>query len=182
MSEHLPSPSRPEIYTPAAEQESEPRSDKAETLRPDVADKKTDSLDNIHKSIEQHAKSAREMAPAEQEQNERTYIGREDKREMLRRTLERTQRQLPTFSRIFSKAAHSKPVFAASELGGKTIARPSAMLGGGIGAFLGSTTVLLLARKYGFSYNFGSFLVFFAGGLLVGLTLELAYKLLRRSK
>jgi hypothetical protein len=63
---------------------------------------------------------------------------------------------------------------------GQTLARPSGLLGGGICALLGSLIYLYLAKHIGFNYNYLLFVLFFGGGFIIGLVIELgAYALAR---
>ena len=63
---------------------------------------------------------------------------------------------------------------AASDALGKTVTRPSGLLGGGLVAFLGSGSYLYLAKHIGFQYNYFVSTVLFVIGFAIGLGLELA--------
>jgi hypothetical protein len=65
-------------------------------------------------------------------------------------------------------------VQAVSEAVGKTVSRPSGLLGGGLVAFLGSGSYLYLAKHIGFQYNYFVSTVLFIIGFGIGLGLELA--------
>ncbi|MFZ1323576.1 MAG: hypothetical protein WAQ57_00255 [Candidatus Saccharimonadales bacterium] len=139
-------------------------------------------LDDIRKEAEAAATSAHEthkkhqaeQAPAENESS--LPINRELKDMAYRRTLKRTQRQLPPVSRTFSKVIHQPAVEAVSDLADHTVARPSGILAGGIAAFLGSSLFLWVTRHYGYEYNFLLFALFFVGGFFVGLLVELGLR------
>jgi hypothetical protein len=89
------------------------------------------------------------------------------------RTLSQVRQRLPKAARTFSKLVHSPTIEALSEVSSKTVARPSGLLGGSIGAFTGSVIILYMANHYGFRYNYSLFLILFVGGFLVGLGFEL---------
>ncbi len=180
MSE-APGPS-PELHLKTPEQESHHEQAEAQPVTQEKQQYAEPSVDAITQSIDRLAKSSAEMAPRDEQAPEPRFIDRKTKQDVLKSTLNQVRRQLPTASRLFSKVAHSKPVYAASEVGAKTVARPSGLLGGGLGAFIGSLALLLAAKKYGFRYNFASFIVLFAGGFILGLVLELVFRLFRRKR
>lgn len=102
------------------------------------------------------------------------------KKESYNSLLKTTRQHLPTITRQFSKVIHEKHVEAISNIGGQTVARPSGLLGGGLGALAGSITLLYYSKYYGFRYNYSFFLVTFLAGFLVGLVVELIVRLLKK--
>lgn len=98
------------------------------------------------------------------------------------RTLAKVQEQLPTASRVFSKAVHQPTIEKVSNIGAQTIARPSGILAGGLSAFIGSGFVLYMSRKYGFQYNYTLFVALFVGGYFAGLFIELLARLIKRKQ
>ncbi len=101
------------------------------------------------------------------------HINRELKRITLQRELQSVRRKLPAAQRLLSKVIHQPAIRAVSETAGKTVSRPSGLLGGGLVAFLGTSAYLYLAKHLGFEYEYSVFLVLFVGGFVVGLVLEL---------
>ena len=75
-----------------------------------------------------------------------------------------------------SKIIHRPLVERTSETAAKTIARPTAILTGGVSAFVGSIIVLYYAKRSGFSVGLSLFIILFAGGYLIGLLIELIIK------
>lgn len=94
--------------------------------------------------------------------------------------LARAREQLPMLSKQFSKIIHEKHIETISNIGSQTVARPSGLLGGGLGALAGSITLLYYSKYYGFRYNYAFFFITFLAGFLVGLVVELLLKLLKR--
>lgn len=94
--------------------------------------------------------------------------------------LARARQNLPAVSRQLSKIIHQKNIEAISNVGARTVARPSGLLGGGIGALLGSITLLYASKHYGFSYNYAFFLVAFLVGFAAGLTIEALLRVVKR--
>ncbi len=101
------------------------------------------------------------------------FLNRELKLTNLRRELKEIRRSLPLSQRIFSHVIHQPAVRVASEAVGKTLSRPTGLLGGGLVAFLGTTGYLYLARHLGFTYNYLVFLILLAGGFILGLVIEM---------
>jgi hypothetical protein len=102
------------------------------------------------------------------------YINRELKAITLRRELQHIRRKLPVPQRTLSKLIHQPAVRAVSEGAGKTVTRPSGLLGGGVTAFVGTSIYLYIANHRGFDYNYGVFIALFVAGFVLGLCLELA--------
>ena len=106
-----------------------------------------------------------------------TNVNRELKQITLRRELKQIRRKLSAPQRALSQVIHQPIVRVTSEAVGKTLTRPSGMLGGGLVALSGTSIYLFLANHIGFSYNYGVFLALFAGGFVLGLLLELVVNL-----
>lgn len=138
--------------------------------------KTAEHVAELHKLAEKHAKTAEESSPDKLEEPKRDLnIGtqKQVKDQAYKQTLRATQQKLPKASRKFSKVIHNEMVNAVSEVGAKTVARPSGLLGGSIVAFFGSVIFLYYARHYGFRYNYLVMFMLFIGGFLVGALIEL---------
>jgi hypothetical protein len=101
-----------------------------------------------------------------------TNVNRELKQITLRRELQQIRRRLPATQRALSKVIHQPAVRVTSEVVGKTVSRPSGILGGGLVALIGTSGYLYLAHHAGFAYNYTVFLLLFVGGFILGLVLE----------
>ena len=101
------------------------------------------------------------------------HITSQLKKITARRELRHIQRRLPAPQRALSKIIHQPVIRAVSEGAGKTVSRPSGLLGGGIFAFLGSSIYLYLTKHVGFKYNYFVLFIFLIAGFILGLTLEL---------
>lgn len=142
-----------------------------------------DNISEIRGRVEAASKSGHEQARKDNEKAEHeqpVLVNKELKELSYRRTLRRVQNKLPAPARAFSRFVHSPAIETISEVAGKTVARPSGVLAGGIFAFLGSSIFLWIARHYGYEYNFLLFALFFIGGFFAGLLLELVIKLAGR--
>ncbi len=103
-------------------------------------------------------------------------------RQNLDRTLTSVRRNLSAPERQLSKFIHKPVVEKVSDLGGKTLARPSGILLGGIFSFVGSLGVYLLARHMGGELHYSIFAATFVLGYLLGLIVELVWRILSRKK
>ena len=104
------------------------------------------------------------------------------KKQSLSRELRTLQRKESAPARSLSRVIHQPVVRLVSDVAGKTISRPSGLLGGGVVAFLGSSVYLYLAYHVGFTYRPTVFLLLLVAGFAVGIVLELLIRLIRRSQ
>lgn len=84
-------------------------------------------------------------------------------------TMKPVQGELPPLSRAFSKFIHSKPIEAGSDLAGKTIARPNALLTGAICAFALTLLAYLFAKNMGYKLSGFETIAAFGIGWLLGM-------------
>jgi len=127
-------------------------------------------------STEEHARKN----IVEKKSEHPVFINKQLKDMAYSRALTRTRKHLSAPSRLLSTIVHSKALDRPSEAIGKTIARPSSMLGGAFVALVGTSLLLWITKKQGYEYNYLAVIVFFAGGMIVGLALESLYRLVRR--
>jgi hypothetical protein len=95
--------------------------------------------------------------------------------------LKHVRAQMPTFEKQFSKVIHTPVVEKASEVVGKTVARPSGIMGGAVTALVGVTALNIFARSGGFRLPVGVFIVFLVLGWTLGLILEKLWHKLRKA-
>lgn len=112
----------------------------------------------------------------------RSAISREQKAITKRRSLKKLREQESLPERTLSRVIHQPVIRAISEGAGRTISRPSGLLGGGLVAFMGSGSYLVLAKYLHFTYNYSVSLALFAGGFVFGLLLELGVHLATASR
>jgi hypothetical protein len=132
--------------------------------------------------IEQ-ALSGKEKAPSGAEKAEKRprSATKHVKKEQYKATMRRVEGRLPAYQRGFSKVIHNPVVDAVSNVAGKTVARPSGLLGGAIAAFIGLLVIYLNARRIGFEYPSGAAFIFFISvGWLSGVMIEYLIGALRR--
>lgn len=99
----------------------------------------------------------------------------------VKQTTRRMQKKLSKPQKAFSKVIHQPVVEALSDVGEKTIARPSGLLVGGLFSVLSSLVILYICRHYGYEYNFLVGLLGLAGGFVLGVLLEGIFKVFKHS-
>lgn len=135
--------------------------------------------ESLRESAKQEAVSGQELNVGDLgTENSRQTFGTDKalKADAYKRSLRRIRTSLNPAERTFSKVVHNKAIDSTSNVAAKTVARPSAFLGAGFGALAGSSLLLYMARQYGFTYNYTVFLLTLAVGLVVGLLLELLWR------
>lgn len=146
----------------------------------------SEQINKILESVEKSAKKSEDLAKHHQHQktaqHQKGSIGSQFKKQALKSNLRRIQKELPTWQRPFSKFVHNQTVNQISEVGAETIARPSALLTGGLFSFIASLVVLVICRYYGYEYNYLIGLVALLGGLFLGIIIELTMRLFSRKK
>jgi len=180
MAEKLKTPESGEtLFLPTAEQ--------AEPLRKDEKDpalskqEQAEAVAEARSKIHETTKADRTQNPVEAVQEAgkaarpatSLHVNRELKSITLSRELTAIRRRLSAPQKALSKVIHQPVISAVSEPLGKTVSRPSGLLGGGLVAFIGTSAYLYLAKSAGMRYNYFIFLGLFAGGFVVGLLLEL---------
>jgi hypothetical protein len=101
--------------------------------------------------------------------NSSPLITKHDRDASYKQTMDRVQQELSPGARLFSKLIHRPGIEKTSEFLGNTVARPDAILAGGIASFVVVLALYSYARYAGFSLSgfetIGAFLV----GWLIGL-------------
>jgi flagellar biosynthesis GTPase FlhF len=143
------------------------------------------NLEHARHEAAHEAQSAEEIADKlagraqESPQYEEMHANRELKEMAYQRLLNRARRHMSPYSRAMSHIIHQPIVETVSEVTGKTVGRPSGILGGGILALAGTTAYYYIAKHYGYNYNSFVFLLLLVCGFIAGWVLEIFYKTLR---
>lgn len=145
-----------------------------------------EALEDIKLKIETEAISGQEInvgeKTVESQPEQNLLLNKELKSKALRDTLRQIRHHLSKPEKQLSKIIHQPVVEKVSDLSGKTVARPSGVLLGGIIAFFGSLAILYITKHFGYEYRFSAFIVLFVGGFLLGLAIELLLRLARPKK
>ncbi len=137
------------------------------------------SIEQLTRSVETHARSREEYRQSlekPKDDHHPVFASKQLKDLAYTRTLVRVRKQLSPVSRLLSKAIHSPVIDRPSEIVGNSVARPSAMLGGGIAALVGTTGVSWIVNHYGYEYNYLAIIVLFLAGATVGVIIEALVK------
>lgn len=156
--------------------------EKAESAEKDPIQRHIESLS---RSVEQQAISGQELNVGDKntESSQQTFgMTKQLKADAYTRALKRGRSGLNVPERTLSRVVHQKAIESVSNAAAKTVARPSALLGGGIGAFVGSAVLLYVSRQNGFTYNYTVLFVLFMGGFFAGALAELIIRLLVRRR
>lgn len=107
-------------------------------------------------------------------------LHREDREASFGQTMEQVRKQLPRSTRTFSTFIHHPAIERVSEFLGKTIARPNAILAGGLTAFITVLALYFYAKYAGFTLQGSETIVAFAVGWVLGLAFDLLRFIIRR--
>lgn len=160
----------------------EKRLEQAEAVDKDSIERHIESL---NRSVEQQAISGKELNVGDKttESSQQTFGHTKHlKADAFKRAQKNIRSNLSAPDKVMSKLIHQPVIDSVSNAASKTVARPSVLLGGGIGAFAGSAALLYLAKHNGFTYNYTVIFVLFIGGFFVGALAELLIKALFRRK
>lgn len=140
------------------------------------------SVNALKARADQEAISAKEYDKPDYESSpsQAFVLHRDLKDDAYRQTLQKAQRHLSGIERTFSKLIHQPAVEAASNTAASTIGRPSGLFTGGLFALLGSSFLLYMSKRYGFSYNYGVFVLCLVSGFMLGLIAELVWRKSKR--
>lgn len=110
------------------------------------------------------------------------YITKKIKAVTYNKTLNETRKSLSKPQQILSKIIHQPVVESVSEIGAKTVARPSGILSGGIVGFFGSTLLIFFAKDIGFELPSSAFIILFVFGFIIGISLELLWSIIMKRR
>lgn len=188
MAEKLPNKS-PENQNNSAEIEASAAEQSRKNIEriKQLAEQEKSPDDKAFESLREKVESAsigKQEITVESEENKRLpdFDQGTLKRNSFNKSMSKVQAKLPPAERVLSKVIHQKQIETISNIGGKTVARPSGVLGGGFIALIGTMIVLYFARHYGFEYNNTLFILLYVGGFGGGLLIESLFKLSKRTR
>ncbi len=162
---------------------SEKQSEKLRENKEQAAEKVTERQERLdearHEALEQahreKERSAVEIPPQNAPERRVRIASRKERDVAFDRTMNDIRPHLSSPSRVFSQFIHNKTVENVSNFVGGTVARPTAILSGALFAFLLTSSVLIIARRFGYQLSgFESIAAF-----LFGWGLGLIYDFLR---
>ncbi len=99
-------------------------------------------------------------------------ITKREKQRVYKQTLKRAQSEMKAPARIFSKVIHSPIVEKTSDVVGNTIARPNALLGGGVMAFIAISILYTIGQMYGYRLSGFEMIGAYVLGWIAGIVLD----------
>lgn len=157
--EQLEKLKRPEV---SGEHSPEARSERAEVARHDA--KEVFSREAGKERESQAAASPRVIRK----------VTKQEKAVAYKKTMKQIQSEMNPAARTFSKIIHTPAVEKTSQVLGSTVARPNALLAGGMFAFLFVLLAYFLAKKYGYQLSGFETIGAFALGWALGLIYDYA--------
>ena len=101
-------------------------------------------------------------------------VTKKQKAVQYKKTLKQTQSHMSAPSRNFSKVIHAPGIEKASDALGSTVARPNAILYGGLTSFIVVGVVYIVAKRYGYPLSGAETMVAFGFGWALGLLIDYA--------
>jgi hypothetical protein len=143
-----------------------------------------ESLSDIRSAVEKATAPVESAAHAtegtnDSKGNQQHWWSSEFKVASYKQTMGRVRKHLSPTERMLSKAVHQPVVERVSEVGSKTIARPSGILIGAVLSFVGSSIAYILTKRYGYNLPNSIYSILFISGFAIGIIGELSYKTLR---
>ena len=126
-----------------------------------------EAREQLEKVIEE-VKQEKKKQPAKAER----LITKEDRKDSFKKTMETVQSQLPKSSRTFSKVIHNPTIEKVSEVTGRTVARPNAILSGSVAAFVLTLAIYTLAKINGYPLSGFETIAAFTIGWLAGMLFD----------
>lgn len=155
----------------------EPKTGTHEKSQNEVHHEHAEHIEHIRANIEHEAAKA-EIAKEqlessnEQQPEHHHYATKKIKSDQYKKTLANVRQELPKNQQKFSSFVHQPVIERVSEVGAKTLARPSGILGGALFALIGSLVITYIARHIGFEVPNTIFAALFLFGFLFGLFIE----------
>jgi hypothetical protein len=141
-------------------------------------------IESIRHGIEKQALSVETINQSQEVANNQPafhqHITKQIKAQTYKKTMSNVQKNLPKWQANFSRLIHQEKIESISEIGAKTIARPSGILAGSLIALMGGVLIVVVANRVGFSITPFVFIVLFIFGYLVGMVAELVFKFLKK--
>lgn len=142
-----------------------------------------EKLDEIRNEIEETATSSVEMSQSKTESEPEatdTYWNSQEYREIsFNQFMGKVRKHLSGPEKAASKVFHQPTIEKISEVGSKTVARPSGVLVGSIFSAVASFLTYYFAKRNNYDMSYSIFIMSFIGGFLLGVVAEFSYKGIR---
>ena len=143
----------------------------AERSKENNAEKLEQSRQDVERVAEKQQKTAVESAP-ERVDTRPDVATRSERKQAYDAHMDQARSHMKPAGRTFSKVIHNRAVETASDITGKTVARPNAILAGSFTAFVMVLGVFLVARHYGYPLSGSESIIAFAAGWVLGVLFD----------
>lgn len=111
----------------------------------------------------------------EADKTQKTYTKAQQKAH-YKSELKKVRAQLPRTTQVFSKFVHNPAVEKVSDVAGKTVLRPSILIGGAVTALILGIVVYVVAKQYSYMFPSDLLVLLLIVGAIIGLLIELVLK------
>lgn len=129
-----------------------------------------------HEVHEQAISGAEYEQPSSEQPQQQPIYDKAAKEHSFNTTMHHVRRSLSKPERQLSKFIHQPAIEKTSEVLGKTVARPSGIMGATVAAFIGLLSIYSVAKFAGFQLSGSEMPFLLLGGFALGLFLEWIYK------
>lgn len=134
-------------------------------------DKSRERANELAHEADKHNREA-DQPNAEKAESAPDINPRAKRKEAYEHTMSEMRSSLSPARRAFSNVIHNPVVENVSEVAGKTVARPNAILGGSMMAFFVVLIVFLVARQYGYPLSGSETILAFGVGWVLGIVFD----------
>lgn len=146
-------------------------------------DEARQGLESISVTSEQTIDKIKDMTKSSESVSQSPKNVNKDLRKAgLQKELAHIRRKMGKTDQIGSKVIHNKAVSVISSGLSKTIVRPSGMLSGAVIALVGTSLYYFFTKSVGVKYNYFIYIILFVGGFVVGLLIELIFRIFKKDK
>lgn len=152
-----------------------------EKLRKNSEKDQSHRKQEAEKTVAELAKSKLEQENTDTAENKPPELPRSkaDKEYGFKATMHSVRKDMSVPEKQFSKFIHRPVIEKTSEIAGKTVARPSAIAGAAIAAFIGLMGIYGIAKFAGFTLSGSEMPLLLALGFAIGLIAEWTFKAFR---
>lgn len=154
----------------------QPKVEKINESRKEELDKEELDVEKSREVITELHNQASHSGHASQPQSQQNIPTLVSAAEVLNKSLGVIRHRLTPSEKRLSKIIHNPIINNVSEITANTLARPYAILSGGIVAVIGSIYYMYYTQHLGYKYNYFVSIFLFAVGLIIGIAVELLYK------
>ena len=115
------------------------------------------------------------ISSGEKEEKSPAKYTKAEKKAAYKKEIKKVQGQLPKRSRTFSKFIHNPVVESVSDVAGKTVFRPSVLIGGSVTGLVLGLVVYVVAVYYGYLIPSITLVLFLLIGAVLGAVVEFIF-------